>query len=374
MKQADNAGVLPEHIPRLDVLRAVAILLVFVFHYFNNVNQAFAQVAAHAPTGDANTALNSLVSKIAGLGTSGVPLFFVLSGFCIHLSVLRGRRAFRAKDFYWRRFLRIYPAYFISLAIFSLLAAFKILNSLNLKMFLTHLFLIHNFFNHQILLSINAPFWSLAVECQFYLLYPLVLWVGSKRGLKTSLFLTLLICFLEQISCSLSPAFTRFTQEQFCLGTTLGTWCTWILGACLAEAYLQRKRFFQKRLFWVGASVALFVIGRTGPFIFEFRFLLDAFLCAVLLEIYLASNRPLAWIERLLVPIGLISYSIYLWHQPLIKPLWFFLHARCPFPETAFWEIFFFLPLVMLILSPVFVASYWLGEKAAPRLIRRFAA
>jgi peptidoglycan/LPS O-acetylase OafA/YrhL len=370
MNQAAIAGEPRDHIPRLDVLRAVAILLVFGFHYAGNLIPAFTATATHASNSGFEGTIDSLVLHLMPLGACGVPLFFVISGFCIHLSVLRRRGAFQAGDFYWRRFLRIYPAYFIALVIFSLLGLFKILNSLNLKMFLAHLFLVHNFFDYHVLMSINAAFWSLAVECQFYLLYPLVLLAPGKSGLKLWLFFTILICILEQGLCSVSPGFTHFTQDQFCLGRTLGTWCDWILGACLAEAYVKRERFFQRRVFWIVASSALFVVGHNFPFIFEFRFLLDSFFCAVLLEIYLASSKPLARIERLLVPVGLISYSIYLWHQPLIKPLWYFLHAHCPLPTTALWELLFFLPLTALILSPVFVTSYWLTEKAAPKLVR----
>jgi peptidoglycan/LPS O-acetylase OafA/YrhL len=373
MKPSGIAVEAPDHIPRLDVLRALAILLVVVFHYFS-LNAVPALDAAQKAGNGFGSTTDFIIGSGASLGTTGVPLFFVISGFCIHLSVLRRRAFFQARDFYSRRFLRIYPAYFCALAVFSLLGAFKILNSLNLKMFLTHLFLVHNLFNHSILLSINAAFWSLAVECQFYLLYPLALIVRRGLGLKACLFLTLLICISEQIACSLSPAFTQFSQYQFCLGTTLGTWCTWILGACLAEAYEQRKRFFHHRVFWVITSIALFIVGRSFPFIFEFRFLLDAFLAAVLMELYLASTKPLALIERLLVPVGLVSYSIYLWHQPLIKPLWSFLRAHCSLPETAFGEIVFFFPLTLLILSPVFIVSYWLTERTAPRWIRRWAS
>jgi peptidoglycan/LPS O-acetylase OafA/YrhL len=350
MNRSDPAVEIPDHIPRLDVLRAVAILLVFGFHYVGTWAGASGLSAATAARAT-HSSLDSFVYKVSTLGLSGVPLFFVISGFCIHFSVLRRRQAFQAGDFYWRRFLRIYPAYFAALAVFSFLGAFKILNSLNLKMFLAHLFLVHNLFNHQILYSINAAFWSLAVECQFYLLYPLVLMMAHKWGLKACLLWTLPLCLFEQIFSS-----------------------TWILGSCLAEAYVQRERFFRPRILWLVASLALFIVGRSFPFIFEFRFFLDALFCAVLLEIYLASRRPLNRFERLLVPIGLISYSIYLWHQPLIKPLWYFLHAHCSLPAIAGWEILFFLPVTMLILSPVFIASYWLGEKAAPRLIRRWMA
>ena len=374
MNRSDIAVESPDHIPRLDVLRAVAILLVFGFHYVGTWGGAIGLAGSAGAGGTSHSSINRFVYGASALGLSGVPLFFVISGFCIHFSVLRRRQAFQAKDFYWRRFLRIYPAYFAALAVFSLLGAFKILNSLNLKMFLAHLFLVHNLFNHQILYSINAAFWSLAVECQFYLVYPLLLCVPRSWGLKACLFFALLIVLFEQVFSSLSPAFTHFTQDQFCIGTTLGTWCTWILGACLAEAYVRRECFFRQRVLWIIASLALFIVGRSFPFIFEFRFLLDALFCAVLLEIYLASRQPLNLLERLLVPVGLVSYSIYLWHQPLIKPLWYFLHARLPLPATALWELFFFLPTTLLILSPIFVASYWFCEKAVPRLIRRWAA
>lgn len=372
MTQTRSAAESPGRIPRLDVLRAVAILLVFGFHYSIGLAAPFAALAAQAPKGDFNSNLNSFFRDVLLFGNSGVPLFFVISGFCIHLAFLRSRRIFQAKDFYWRRFLRIYPAYFIALAVFSVLGLFRILAPLNLKMFLTHLFLIHDFFDYRLLVSINAAFWSLAVEWQFYLLYPLVLWIRNKRDLKTCLFLALLICLLEQVACSLSPTFSHLSQEQCCVMRTLGTWCTWILGACMAESFERRELLFRSRKFWIIISLALIIAGRSYPFSFEFRFLLDSLFFAVLMEIYLAWARPLIWLERLLIPIGIISYSIYLWHLPLITPLTLFLHSRIQLPVSAWSELFFFLPLSFLILTPVFVASYWLGERALPDYLRRW--
>ena len=50
-------------------------------------------------------------------GSLGVALFFVISGFCVHYSFLHAKKPFVAREFFLRRFLRIYPAYFVALVV-----------------------------------------------------------------------------------------------------------------------------------------------------------------------------------------------------------------------------------------------------------------
>ena len=350
----------------------MAILGVFVFHYSISLYTPFALEASHAPAGDLTTRINALFNALSLYGMGGVGLFFVISGFCIHLAFLRSPRTFEAKDFYWRRFLRIYPAYFIALVVFSVLGLFRVLSPLNLKMFLTHLLLVHNLAGKSLMFGINGAFWSLAVEWQLYLLYPLVLLVRRKWDLKTCLYLTIPICLLDQALSLVSSRYATFISEQFCFSRTLDTWCTWILGACLAEAYLNGAPFFRARKAWIIGTLIPFLLISQVTFSYGFSFFIKAFFFAVLMERYLMRSEPLAFWERLLVPIGVISYSIYLTHLPLIIPLWAWLHKAIPLPITAWWEILVFIPLTFLISSPVFVLLYWVGEKWAPQWIRRW--
>jgi peptidoglycan/LPS O-acetylase OafA/YrhL len=161
------------HIDALDGLRAAAILLVFLFHL--------------TPGGDPNQGLRSLHYKLASIGWTGVDLFFVLSGFLITGKLLEARgETHRFRDFYIRRSLRIFPLYYAALA-FVLLVLPLVSRTLEVSSFraqLPYWLYYSNFLRYP--LETDAVvrlghFWSLAIEEQFYLLWPAVIFLTSER-------------------------------------------------------------------------------------------------------------------------------------------------------------------------------------------------
>src|SRR4051794_7557449 len=100
-----------------DILRGVAILLVVGYH-LANITMPWSGWTRNFGTA---SGVGLLASYLLSLGWVGVPLFFVLSGFCIELSTLRAGNLKRA-SFFWRRFWRIYPTYLVSLMIFTMVA------------------------------------------------------------------------------------------------------------------------------------------------------------------------------------------------------------------------------------------------------------
>ena len=108
-------------------------------------------------------------------GWVGVALFFVLSGFVIHYSQTGRDPNQNVLEFYRRRFWRIYPPYLLALVVFTGLAAMKgAAGPWLAKQFAMHALMVHNLDSKSIY-ELCPAFWSLAVEMQFYLLYPLVL-------------------------------------------------------------------------------------------------------------------------------------------------------------------------------------------------------
>lgn len=152
-------------IATLDGIRAMACLSVIAFHIGLKSHVWDIQILGH------------LGVSIIMAGDSGVTLFFVLSGFLLFLpyakSLLFDNAWPSARQFYIRRALRILPGYYISLFLLILLTAPEYLHSDHLKqlvLFLT-LFMDSSATTYQ---RINGPFWTLAVEWQFYLLLPLL--------------------------------------------------------------------------------------------------------------------------------------------------------------------------------------------------------
>lgn len=173
-------SALPPRVPALDGVRGLAILLVFFFHYL------------FYPSGDApisSAALRALISP-ARFGWTGVDLFFVLSGFLITgilCDTRENERYFR--NFYVRRILRIFPLYY--LLIVCLLALSAVLQA---RWQVGHLWFLAYLGNpavvfHPDLTQISpwirvTHLWSLAVEEQFYLVWPMVVyWVVDPRKL-----------------------------------------------------------------------------------------------------------------------------------------------------------------------------------------------
>jgi peptidoglycan/LPS O-acetylase OafA/YrhL len=164
-----------EHVPVLDGLRGVAILLVLMIH----------SVPAIAGHGLAPAVINSLIHS----GGFGVDLFFVLSGFLITGILLDSRESpgyFRT--FYIRRVLRLFPVYYGFLAVmFFVVPAIHRLAHLNLPEYRGdwrwYLLYFSNWkLNHEWDTSLGH-FWSLALEEQFYLVWPVTVYLLPRRAL-----------------------------------------------------------------------------------------------------------------------------------------------------------------------------------------------
>jgi peptidoglycan/LPS O-acetylase OafA/YrhL len=175
----------PDRVPELDGLRGVAILLVLLFHYIS--------IEGLTKTGS----WSFILQRIVIMGWTGVDLFFVLSGFLIGGILIDARGSPNYfKTFYARRFFRIIPIYYLWILGYVLLVsvggAFVRAHShsgavlqLGPAIYAHFLFLQNLGFVHVTGLA-GAWFshtWSLAIEEQFYLVAPLLIWFLSPRRL-----------------------------------------------------------------------------------------------------------------------------------------------------------------------------------------------
>ena len=175
----------PRHLPALDGLRGCAILFVLVTHANNLFGGAFA-----------GSGFTRLAGVVMNAGWVGVDLFFVLSGFLITRILLDARDTSDSatgyfRNFYARRVLRIFPLYygFLIVCLFSLprvsAALFKAFDQVSAA---DRASLLAYFYNFRVALT-QRPlanfhiFWSLAIEEHFYLFWPLLVWLLSRRKL-----------------------------------------------------------------------------------------------------------------------------------------------------------------------------------------------
>lgn len=288
----------------IDGLRAIAILPVLLFH-------------AHVP-------------GFSG-GYVGVDIFFVISGFLITGIIARevDEQRFSLVHFYERRFRRIMPA--LSLMILAVLAAACWLylpgdiegvpkSALAATLFASNLW----FFTDTGYFAGGADVkpllhsWSLAVEEQFYIGFPILLMLVARFAARWR---GLIVGAIAAISLALAIALQRDTSGfTFYLLPTRA----WELfaGALLALGAIPaaRPRWLRETLAWSGLlSVAFAVIFYTRETVFPGITALPPVLGAALL----LHSAPSTSVGRLLslrlfVGVGLISYSLYLWHWPLI--------------------------------------------------------
>ena len=202
--RADARDCQISKIPDLDGLRGIAILLVCLFH-FNSV--------ATTP---------GLFGRVVDASFLhlwfGVDLFFVLSGFLITKILLEAKgSASYFSAFYMRRVLRIFPLYYLTLLVYLFVSIVRQLHTGQPQDYLTQLafwFYVQNWVIvwHRAI-GVIGHFWSLAVEEQFYLVWPLVIYWLSRRGLKWLSLALIAIAFLVKLAI----LFFQFPSPDLCV-------------------------------------------------------------------------------------------------------------------------------------------------------------
>lgn len=310
-----------EHV--IDAMRGFAALLVAYFHC-RQVEwigmQSFHRVAGKSL--DLNTIVAYLTLPIAW-GSAGVPIFFVISGYCIHRSAAQRLAAFPdyrldAMNFWARRLARIYPvliaALLLTLALDWTSLQFPPVNhkilDIGPRAFLVNLFSLQGVAGKTY--GSNGALWTLSLEVQFYAVYPLLFALRRRLGLPVVLGLVALVNL---------ASFFVFERRDLQFFTSF--WLSWTLGAWIAEAQVTRVKHDARdsRMSWpmVGAAALLTALGCVAFHFGQFyAFQLWALGFACYLNEALKSRRhndtPAI---RLLSRFGDFSFSLYSIHLPV---------------------------------------------------------
>jgi peptidoglycan/LPS O-acetylase OafA/YrhL len=300
----------PVHVPGLDGLRGVALLLVVLFH-------------ARIP-GFAN-------------GDLGVDVFFVLSGFLITGILLRSadRGGISLADFYRRRALRLLPAY-VTVLVVCVVVDVLFDSGGTLKGAATSFFYVSNWAAAAGTgLGLLAHTWSLSIEEQFYLLWPLALASMLRRahGNTSTRLLRLVGLVTAVLWASILVAYLLGVSPVVVSNAT-GARGAELLAGCLVAVAVQRRRALmssasQHGRTWPGAVLPLLCL--TGLVAVASRNFSDPWLeilvqwpvvvglTVVVILACLTGAGPaavlLSW--RPLVLVGKVSYGAYLWHFPI---------------------------------------------------------
>lgn len=298
-------------------------------------------------------------------GFVGVDVFFVISGFLITGIIARDLEAgnFSIVRFYERRARRIVPALMLVLT-FSFLAALVILLPFELLSFGQGLIGVVMFVSNIVFWRQSGYFaaqsdlnpllhtWSLAVEEQFYIFFPLLLWLLWRVGMR-AVWGCLGLVALASLALSDFASERAVSANFFLLPTR-----AWelIFGALLALWLMRRPQpmgwmaelLSLAGLFAIGVSVASFSSATPFPSLY-------ALLPVLGTGMVLLAAQPITLVGRLLalrpmVAIGLVSYSAYLWHQPLFA----FARLLTPSGLLSAWAI-----LVLSLATFLLAAVSW---------------
>ena len=302
-------------ISELDGLRGIAILLVMVFHFTPRTGPLF------------------FLAHVFQLGWTGVDLFFVLSGFLITgiLVDTAGHPSYY-RNFIVRRCLRIFPAYYVSLVIYCILTYYPFAPRWGEFLraggwwYVTYLGNIKVFLDGAFPgIAILTPLWSLQVEEQFYLSFPLIVWALKRKTLAKVLGASVVAALALRIALSLATPKSVFGAYTLmpCRMDALA------MGGLIAIARRDRPEWLKGR--WIGwmtlAAAATFggvilFYSNSDPWPMGMRTVgytaLDLMFAGVLVMLMSWRQPVLLRLCRLrfLVWVGTISYGMYLLHIP----------------------------------------------------------
>lgn len=362
--------VLKKESATITYLRGLASLGVVVYHVREDLWIGWDSIH---PLEAANTfdRLASLLSIPSPYMGSGVILFFLLSGFCIALPYVGiNPRKFEFKEYVARRFFRIYPPYFFAIVL-TLMIEFLLHIIVDhrmspLKTYLANLGMIQNYTTGA--LVTNGSLWTLPIEMELYITFPLVLFILLKFGSKALLWVSGVV--------SVAGLAIYLSGVNWLLGNFAMYWLIWTSGATLAHYYVQDVlRVPSKWIIILGVlSLAIALLAhRVAIPSASFTLLYG---CFYLILLWLGLTTEHKWnskVPRVLVKcltiLGTCSYSLYLIHKPLFRLcgiIWIDLFGGKP--------INFFIPLGFVALAVLIawwfyriieMPSHILAKKAA---------
>ncbi len=339
-----------ERLPFLEGLRGLAALYVVIGHICSLSDpSALAGQVSRAPAW-----LQQVMAPFS-FGHLAVAAFIVLSGFCLELSLFTGGngRVTNLKRFFARRAKRILPAYYACLACSLVTVAlvtskqvgmpFSLYLPVTSESVLAHVLMFHNF-SPDWMYKINGVLWSIAIEVQLYVVFPLLAltltrlrrrWfvLGASllavavivsvpnAGKLYPWYFTLFALGMAGAHLAYRPSLSRGQMPEIALVTSLLA-----LGGC-AWACSARQPIYVCDAF-VGVAVASIIYaGAVAP--------------------HGKVVRALSW--KPIVALGGFSYSLYLMHHPILQLLYSIRPASVADSPAIFWYLLALMPIVLMV-------------------------
>jgi len=368
------------HIPALDGLRGLAIVLVMLGHF------------THFDGMPPVVTVDRMVKTVAGVGWVGVDLFFVLSGFLI-TGILYDSKggAHYFRNFFARRVLRIFPVYYACLFIFLILLPHLFPSDLGFHALRKDAFWYWTYLANYQIAHVGFPsfpvlghFWSLAIEEQFYLVWPAVVLLSTRSDLIRICRMCIVGAFVLRVAFVLGDygeaayVLTPARMDSLAVGAYLA------LAARGPGGLTRVAQLARPTTITIGAVLVALFFWRGGiapwdPIMKTIGHTLLAFFFGALLVLTLVSP-PKTITGRIFASsqlsfFGRYSYALYVFHAPI---LFFNLGSFLPLDlvPTVFGSLLLkklvFVTSATLISIAIALASWHLYEKQFLKLKRFF--
>ncbi len=359
------------YLPAVDHLRAFAALLI-VFYHGLHVFSAHHLPGGARPAGDWIFTQNPLMAVVIE-GHTAVAMFMVLSGFILTHGTLG--RGVRYGAFITNRFLRIYPL-MLALIVFGVYA-YKA--QFSFQALAQTLLFGANLPGALELDAVSGMFWTIAVEFQFYLIFPFLLFMLTAEGPKRLVLLLLAAMMIRSFALTIDTS-----PRDLAYWTIVGRIDQFLLGMLAAWFVTAHPRIVR----WAGwflpvatglAIALLFAFNQAGGWVTDDWWKLywptaEGLVWALFIICYVSAGALLPrWASAPLAGVGRLSYSMYLVHFPILmwlsgRPdLWrpFESPIRSAFADTA--------ALLLPMTIAVSTVTYLAIEKPFLALRKRYA-
>lgn len=350
----------------IDLLRGIAVSVVIIYHFFE-------LLGLHG---------SPLYPYITSIGQIGVPLFFIISGYLIYRSISysithNGIKS-GIKHYTKHRLFRILPAYYFNFLIVLALASTVIgaeyfYSSRFLNQIFAHLSFTSYFLYQSSGLGVNGAYWTLSIEMLWYIVAPLF-FIFIKKDSYYIIIIALAFIYLWSIDLGFMDALfhldktaSNYMAKLYYFSFQLPAQIIYFISGIFIYKYLENKDLIRNILL----KILLFIV-LIGTFIFISHqdFFLTSFvmknfvtLIIVTLIFILLYQSHIPYLS-LLDWIGKISYSLYLWHMPIL----FVMKQSNILSHTSLLNATLLFTIALLAVSSM---SYYFIEEGGFRLRRK---
>lgn len=311
------------HIDVLDGIRAVTILIIVWYHIW--------QQSWIMPIWG-----NISLDWIPRNGSICVDMMILLSGFCLFLPYAKekvyGTQIPDAKEFYIKRIARIFPSYYLSvficLFLFAVPAGEYVNKSFMLKDLLSHIFFVNNLWADTLISTkLNVVLWTVAVEIQFYIIFPFLAKCFRSKPIATYL----IMVAIGLLSCYMISINAENINLRLYVNHTLTFFCVFANGMLGAWAYINITKSMKPNS---AVDMLFTMLTVCGVYIYKImcdnhsnsvngqkwqvdnRFMLSLVFLFIIISILMAQNTfKILLGNKIMKFIAGISFNLYIWHQ-----------------------------------------------------------